>query len=125
MADKNRSNELSGKCGSCRKKKSMKEYYVIIVIGGSIGNVPTPLFMIDVDVTKPWFCLMCKQARILMEQEENILDLRRELALAYDQIDKFKAENSSSTNVTVCPITGQKLKPNCRAEKRYLLQTFM
>jgi hypothetical protein len=26
-------------------KKSMKGYYLIIVIGGSIGNVPTPLLM--------------------------------------------------------------------------------
>jgi hypothetical protein len=25
------------------EEKSMKVYYVIIVIGGSIGNVPTPL----------------------------------------------------------------------------------
>jgi hypothetical protein len=32
--------ELSGKCGSCRKK--VKEG-VMIVIGGSIGNVPIPL----------------------------------------------------------------------------------
>jgi hypothetical protein len=40
--------------------------------------------------------LTCKQTRTLRDQEETILDLQRELALAYDQIVKLKAENSSS-----------------------------
>jgi hypothetical protein len=61
---------------------------------------------------------MCKQFRILREQEETILDLRRELALAYDQIDNLKAENGSSLNVTIHPHIGQKLKPNCSAETK-------
>jgi hypothetical protein len=40
--------------------------------------------------------LTYKQTRILREQEETILDQQGELALAYDQIDNLKAENSSS-----------------------------
>jgi hypothetical protein len=92
MADK--SNELSGKCGSCRRK----------VIKGILCDNCNWWFhwecpnttLIDVDVTKSWFSLTCKQTRTLRDQEETILYLQRELALAYDQIVKLKAENSSS-----------------------------
>jgi hypothetical protein len=68
--------------------KSLKVYIVIIVVGGSTGN--------DVYVTKSWFCLSCQQTRTLRDQQETILDLQMELALAYNQIVKLKAEKSSS-----------------------------
>jgi hypothetical protein len=45
----------------------------------------------EVDITKPWFCLTCKQTKIVREQEKTITDLQRELALACDANCYFKS----------------------------------
>jgi hypothetical protein len=76
------------------KGQSMKLYYVTIVIGGYNRSVPNTSIN-EVAVTKPWSFLTSKQARRLREQEKTIIDLWRELALAYDHTANLKAENSS------------------------------
>jgi len=64
MAD-NISNELSGKCGSCQRKvnegvlRDNCNWWFHWECANTTIN--------EVAVTKPWFCLTCKQARIVRE----------------------------------------------------------
>jgi hypothetical protein len=51
----------------------------------------------NLDLSKAWYCVSRKQARLISEQEETILDLQRQLVLAHSQIASLKADNSSSS----------------------------
>jgi hypothetical protein len=89
------SNELSGKCHSfCRIVSEVilcddREWWYHWECANTTGN--------NLNLSKPWYCVSCKQAILIREQVETILDLQRKLALAHGQIASLKADNSCSS----------------------------